>query len=95
MIPSPDNLVEAHLLLETTVSSCKVHYIQKSLADQLVHHDALQLQYCRLQVEKAKSKWTLAELHIGCVCMILRCSGYNPDRIRELYNASFFNHSTV
>jgi len=95
MIPSPDNLVEAHLLLETAVSSCKVHYIQKSLADQLVHCDALQLQYHHLQVEKAKSKLTLAELHIGHVCMILRHSGYNPDQIGELYNASFFNRSTV
>jgi len=95
MIPSPDNLVEAHLLLETAVSSCKVHYIQKSLADQLVHRDALQLQYRRLQVEKAKSKLTLAELHVGRICMILRRSGYNPDRIGELYNASFFNRSAV
>ena len=84
-IPPPDNLTEAHLLLETAISNCRVQYIQKSLTDQLIHRDALQLQYSRLQVEKAESKLTAAELHVGRVHMIVRCSGYSPDR-NELYN---------
>ena len=43
-IPSPDNLVEAHLLLEMAISNCRVQHIQKTLADQLVHHDELHQQ---------------------------------------------------
>ena len=42
MIPPPDDPVEAHLLLETAISNYRVQYIQKSLANQLVHRDALQ-----------------------------------------------------
>ena len=82
-IPTPDNSLEANLLLETAISNCKVRYIQKSLADQVVHHDQLQLQYSRLQVEKALSKLMAAELHVGRVRMIVRRSGFSPD-CREL-----------
>ena len=78
-ILTPDDKLEAHLLLETVISDCKVQHIQKSLADQVVHRDQLQLQYSRLQVEKALSRLTAAELHIGRVCMIVRRSGFNPD----------------
>lgn len=88
-IPPPNNLTEAHLLLEMAISNCRVQYIQKSLMDQLVHHNALQLQYSWLQVEKAELKLTTAELHVGQVCMIVRCSGYSPDS-NKLYNT----HST-
>ena len=55
--------------------------IQKSLADQLVHHDTLQLQYSRLQVEKAMTSLTAAELHVGQVRTLLRLNGYSPDRV--------------
>jgi len=79
MISTPDNLVEAHLLLETAISNCKIRHIEKSLADQLVRRNALQLQYSRLQVEKAKSKLAAAELHVGQVQMVVRRSGYSPD----------------
>ena len=89
VIPPPDNFVEAHLLLETAISNTRVHYIQKSLADQLVHRDTLQLRYSRLQVEKAISKLTAAELHVGRVRMVVRHSGYSPDYC-ELYTT----HST-
>ena len=78
-IATPDNILEAHLLLETAVSNCKVRHIQKSLADQVVHRDQLQLQYSCLQVEKALSRLTAAELHIGRVRMVVRCSGFSPD----------------
>ena len=78
-IPTPDNTLEAHLLLETAISDCKVRHIQKSLADQVVHCDQLQLQYSRLQVEKALSNLTTAELHIGRVRMVMRRSGFSPD----------------
>ena len=84
VILPPDDPVEAHLLLETAISNYRVQYIQKSLADQLVHRDALQLQYSRLRMEKAVSKLTAAELHVGRVRMIVRRSGYNPDG-NELY----------
>ena len=86
-IPSPDNLVEAHLLLEMAISNCRVQHIQKTLADQLVHRNELQLQYSRLQVDKAMSKLTTAELHVGRVCMIVRRSGYSPDS-SKLYTPS-------
>ncbi|KAI5985586.1 hypothetical protein EDD15DRAFT_2373929 [Pisolithus albus] len=79
VISSPDNLVEAHLLLETAISNCNVHHIQQSLAEQLVRRDMLQLQYNRLQVEKARSRLAAAELHVGRVCMVVRRCGYNPD----------------
>ena len=78
-IATPDNILEAHLLLETAVSNCKVRHIQKSLADQVVHRDQLQLQYSRLQVEKALSRLTAAELHVGRVRMVVRRSGFSPD----------------
>ncbi|KAI6018534.1 hypothetical protein PISMIDRAFT_96904, partial [Pisolithus microcarpus 441] len=78
VISSPDNVVEAHLLLETAISNCNMCFIQQSLMEQLLHHDTLQLQYSHLQVEKAKSKLATAELHIGWVCMMVRCCGYNP-----------------
>ena len=84
VIPPPDDPVEAHLLLETAISNYRVQYIQKSLADQLVHRDALQLQYSQLQMEKAVSKLTTAELHVRQVRMIVRRSSYNPDG-SELY----------
>ena len=71
-------------------SNCKVQYIQKSLADQVVHRDALQLQYSRLQVEKARSKVTAAELHVGRVRMIVRRSGYSPDYYGEPHTTSLF-----
>ncbi|KIM55002.1 hypothetical protein SCLCIDRAFT_135613, partial [Scleroderma citrinum Foug A] len=80
-LPSPDNLTEAHLLLETTISNCKVQLIQKSLADQLVHCDTLQLQYSCLQVEKAMTSLTAAELHVGWVHTLLRRNGYSPDQV--------------
>lgn len=86
-IPSPDNLVEAHLLLEMAISNCRVQHIQKTLADQLVHRNELQLQYSRLQVDKAMSKLTTAELHVGRVPMIVRRSGYSPDS-SKLYTPS-------
>ncbi|KAI6019364.1 hypothetical protein PISMIDRAFT_116738, partial [Pisolithus microcarpus 441] len=79
VIPSPDNLVEAHLLLEMAISNCNVHHIQQSLAEQLICHDMLQLQYNCLQVEKAQSRLATAELHVGWVCMVVRRCGYNPD----------------
>jgi len=79
MISTPDNLVEAHLLLETAISNCKIRHIEKSLADQLVRRNALQRQYSRLQVEKAKSKLAAVELHVGQVRMVVRHSGYSPD----------------
>ena len=72
------------MLLATAASNCKVHHIEKSLADQLVRRDALQLQYNRLQLEKAKSKLVAAELYAGHVRMVVRRSGYNPDVV-ELY----------
>ena len=78
-IPSPDNWVEVHLLVETAISNCKIQYIKKSLADQVVCCDTLQLQYICLQVEKVKSTLTVVELHVGCVHMIVRHSGYSPD----------------
>ena len=78
-IPTPDDKLEAHLLLETAISDCKVRHIQKSLADQVVHRDQLQLQYSCLQVEKALSRLTAAELHVERVRMIVRRSGFNPD----------------
>ena len=85
MILPPDDPVEAHLLLETAISNYRVQYIQKSLADQLVHRDALQLvQYSQLRMEKAVSKLTAAELHVGRVRMIVRRSGYILDG-SELY----------
>ena len=56
-----------------------MQFIQKSLADQLVHRDTLQLQYSRLQVEKAMTGLTAAELHVGQVRMLLRRNGYSPD----------------
>jgi len=70
--------------MEMAISNCKVQTIQKSLADQLVRRDMLQLRYSRLQVEKATSKLSAAELHIGRVRMVLRQSGYNPD-VGKLY----------
>ena len=78
-ITTPNNILEAHLLLEMAVSNCKVQHIQKSLADQVVHRDQLQLQYSRLQVEKALSRLTAVELHVGQVCMVVRHSGFSPD----------------
>jgi len=80
----PGNVREARLLMEMAISNCKVQTIQKSLADQLVRCDTLQLQYSHMQVEKATSKLSAAELHIGWVCMVLRQNGYNPD-IGKLY----------
>ena len=79
MVRIPDSMVKAHLLLETAISNCKIRRIEKSLADQLVRHDALQLHYSRLQVEKAESKLADAELHVGQVQMVVRRSGYSPD----------------
>ncbi|KIM55810.1 hypothetical protein SCLCIDRAFT_133823, partial [Scleroderma citrinum Foug A] len=78
-IPTPDNMLEAHLLLETAISDCKVRHIQKSLTDQVVHRNELRLQYSRLQVEKVLSNLTAVELHIGQVCMIVRHSGFSLD----------------
>jgi len=80
----PGNVREACLLMEMAISNCKVQTIQKSLADQLVRHDTLQLRYSHIQVEKATSKLSAAELHIGQVHMVLRQNGYNPD-IGKLY----------
>jgi len=71
------------------IGNYRVQYIQKSLADQLMHHNALQLQYSQLWMEKAVLKLTAAELHVGQVCMIVRHSSYNPDG-NELYTI----HST-
>ena len=65
--------------MEMAVSNHKVQTIQKSLADQLVCRDTLNLRYSRLQVEKATSKLSAAELHVGRVRMVLRQNGYNPD----------------
>ena len=70
--------------MEMAISNCRVHAIQKTLADQLVCRDTLQLRYSRLQVEKAVSKQSAAELHVGRVRMVLRQNGYNPD-IHKLY----------
>ena len=84
MIPSPANVNEANLLLEAAVSNRKVHHIRKSLADQLVHRDTLQLQYNRMQVKKAEMKLSAAELHVGRVHMVLRRYGYSPDRVGDL-----------
>ena len=78
-IVTPDNSLEAHLLLETAISNFQVRHIQKTLADQVVHRDQLQLRYSRLQVEKALSKLTAAELHVGRVCMVVRRSGFSLD----------------
>ena len=89
VILPPDNFVEACLLLETAISNTKVQYIQKSLADQLIYCDTLQLRYSWLQVEKVILKLTAAELHVGWVCMVVRHSGYSPDYC-ELYTT----HST-
>ena len=83
-IPSLANVNEANLLLEAAVSNRKVHHIRKSLADQLVHRDMLQLQYNRMQVKKAELKLSTAELHVGRVRMVLRQHGYSPDRVGEL-----------
>ena len=80
----PHNVEEALLLMEMAISNCKVHAIQKTLADQLVCRDTLQLRYSRLQVEKAALKQSAAELHVRRVCMVLRQNGYNLD-IRKLY----------
>ena len=55
--------------------------IQKSLTDQLIHRDTLQLQYSHLQVEKAMMSLTAAELHVGRVHMLLRQNGYSHDRV--------------
>ncbi|KAI5990983.1 hypothetical protein EDD15DRAFT_2369383 [Pisolithus albus] len=79
VISSLDNLVEAHLLLETVISNCNVHHIQQSLAEQLVRRDMLQLQYNHLQVEKARLRLAATELHVGWVHMVVRRCGYNPD----------------
>ena len=79
--------MEAHLLLETAISNCKIRRIEKSLADQQVRRNALQLHYSRLQVEKAQSKLADAELHVGRVRMIVRHSGYSPD-VGELCTTS-------
>ena len=76
---APDSVREARLLMEMAISNCKVQTIQKSLADQRVRRDTLQLRYSRLQVEKATSKQNAAELHVGRVRMVLRQNGYNPD----------------
>ncbi|KIJ16553.1 hypothetical protein PAXINDRAFT_11003 [Paxillus involutus ATCC 200175] len=84
-IPAPDDLVEAHLLLETARSDHQIRLIEKTLADQLVHCDALRLQYSRLQVEEAELNLSAAELHIGRVHMVVRWSGYTPDAV-DLYN---------
>ena len=78
-IATPDNSLEAHLLLETAISNCQVQHIQKTLADQVVHRDQLQLQYSHLQVEKALLKLTAAELHVGQVRMVVRHSGFTLD----------------
>ena len=75
----PSNVQEARLLMEMAVSNHKVQTIQKSLADQLVRRDTLNLRYSHLQVEKATSKLSAAELHVGWVRMVLRQNGYNPD----------------
>lgn len=80
-------MAEANLLIETAVSNRKIRHIEKSLADQLVHRDALQLRYSRLQQEKARSKLTTAELHVGRVRMIVRRSGYSPD-VRQFYTTA-------
>ncbi|KAI6013411.1 hypothetical protein PISMIDRAFT_105375, partial [Pisolithus microcarpus 441] len=79
VISSPDNLVEAHLLLEMVISNCNIHHIQQSLTEQLIHHDMLQLQYNHLQVEEAQSRLAATELHVGWVCMVVRHCGCNPD----------------
>ena len=84
VIPSPANVNEANLLLEAAVSNRKVHHIRKSLADQLVHRNTLQLQYNRMQVKKAEMKLSAAELHVGRVRMVLRRHGYSPDRVGDL-----------
>ena len=55
--------------------------IQKSLADQLVHCDTLQLQYSHLQVEKAMTNLTAAELHVGQVRTLLRRNSYSPVQV--------------
>ena len=78
-IPIPANIVEAHLLLETAINNCKICCIEKSLVDQVVHHDALQLHYSHLQVKKVESKLADVELCIGQVWMVVRHSGYSPD----------------
>ena len=78
-IPSLANVNEANLLLKAAVSNRKVHHIRKSLANQLIHRDMLQLQYNRMQVKKAELKLSAAELHVGRVRMVLRRHGYNPD----------------
>ena len=79
--------MEAHLLLETAISNCKIRRIEKSLADQQVRRNALQLHYSRLQVEKAQSKLADVELHVGRVRMIVRRSGYSPN-VGELCTTS-------
>ena len=79
MVPIPDSMAEAHLLLETAISNCKIQCIEKSLVDQLVCRDALQLHYSHLQVEKAESKLADVELCIGQVWMIVRHSGCSPN----------------
>ncbi|KAI6009974.1 hypothetical protein BKA83DRAFT_4133071 [Pisolithus microcarpus] len=76
VISSPDNLVEAHLLLETAISNCNVHHIQQSLTEQLVRRDMLQLQYNRLQVEKARSRLAAAELHVGRFLAVISVTVY-------------------
>ncbi|KIM50396.1 hypothetical protein SCLCIDRAFT_145603, partial [Scleroderma citrinum Foug A] len=60
-IPTSDNWVEAHLLAEIAMSNCKIQHIKKLLANQVVHHDVLQLQYICLQVEKVNLKLMVAE----------------------------------
>jgi len=71
-VTAPDNLVKANLLLEKAICNCKVQYIQKSLTDQVVRRDVLQLQYSRLQVEKARLKLTAA-CHKFIFCIKTSC----------------------
>ena len=87
-VAAPDNLVEANLLLEKDICNCKVQYIQKSLADQVVRRDTLQLQYSCLQVEKARLKLTAAEMHVGQVRMVVRRCGYSPDLLSCISHAN-------
>ncbi|KIJ11429.1 hypothetical protein PAXINDRAFT_15724 [Paxillus involutus ATCC 200175] len=84
-IPAPDDLVGAHLLLETACSDHQICLIEKTLADQLVCRDVLRLQYSRLQVEKAELNLSTVELHIGRVHMVVRRSGYTPNAVNP-YN---------
>ncbi|KIM51817.1 hypothetical protein SCLCIDRAFT_142476, partial [Scleroderma citrinum Foug A] len=75
-IAVPHNITEVQLLLATARADCRIQVTERTLANQVMQRDMLQLEYNRLQVAQVHQNVLAAELHVGHVRLVVRKNRY-------------------